>query len=111
MDKGNNTYLKRGRISTALFSLVRLKVIVTGRRTMRYDAIDDVKGAGTLAESLFRLPDPWRDRFLSLVEYRAIGEVNHGDPPSQEDVTSWLADLNLYREVTLMLSSWQHSAV
>jgi hypothetical protein len=77
---------------------------------MRYDAIDDVKGAGTLAESLFRLPDPWKARFLTLVAYRAVGRVSEGKPPSQEEVTTWLADLNLYREVTLMLSSWQQSA-
>ena len=77
---------------------------------MRYDAIDDVKGAGSLAENLFCLPDPWRDRFLTLVAARAVGHVDEGGLPTQEEVTTWLADLNLYREVTLMLSSWQHSA-
>ena len=77
---------------------------------MKYDAIENVKGAGSLAESLFRLPDPWRHRFLTLVADRAVGRVNDGRPPTQEEVTSWLADLNLYREVTLMLSSWQQSA-
>jgi hypothetical protein len=73
---------------------------------MKYDVINDVKGAGSLAESLFRLPDPWRDRFLTLVAFRAVGRVNDGRPPSQEEVAAWLADLKLYREVTLMLSSW-----
>jgi hypothetical protein len=77
---------------------------------MKYDAIQDVKGAGSLAESLFHLPDPWRDRFLTLVAFRAVGRIQDGRPPSQEDVTAWLADLNLYREVMLMLNSWQQSA-
>jgi hypothetical protein len=77
---------------------------------MRYDAIDDVKGAGSLAESLFRLPDPWRDRFLILVAERAVDRVNDGKPPTQEEVTAWLADLNLYREVMLMLSLWGQQA-
>jgi hypothetical protein len=77
---------------------------------MKYDAIEDVKGAGSLAESLFHLPEPWRDRFLILVAFRAVGRVNDGRPPTREDVTTWLADLNLYREVMLMLSSWQHTA-
>lgn len=77
---------------------------------MKYDAIEDIKGAGALAESLYCLPDPWRDRFLTLIAFRAVGRIKDGGPPTQEDVTAWLADLNLYREVTLMLGSWQKSA-
>ena len=78
---------------------------------MKYNAIGEGKGAGSLAEDLFHLPDPWRDRFLTLIAIRAVGCVNEGRPPTQEDVTKWLADLNLYREVMLMLSSWQQTAV
>ena len=77
---------------------------------MKHDAIEDENGAGSLAESLFRLPDPWRDRFLILVADRAVGRVYDGKPPTQEEVTAWLADLNLYREVMLMLSSWGQPA-
>lgn len=64
--------------------------------------------ARSLAEALFSLEEPWRDRFLVLVANLATDWAWDGRPPGWEEVTDWLsADLDLYRRVKMLLDTWQ----
>ena len=65
--------------------------------------------AKSLTDVLFSLEEPWRGRFLDLVSIQATGEswTWSGEPPSQEKVTCWLGDRNLYENVTRILHTWQ----
>ena len=60
-----------------------------------------------LIRALFSLEEPWRSRFLDLVANLATNSTWDGRPPTREEVTAWLsADLDLYREVKLLLDAW-----
>ena len=60
-----------------------------------------------LIRTLFSLEEPWRSRFLDLVANLATNSPWDGCPPTREEVTAWLsADLDLYREVRLLLDAW-----
>nr|HID12944.1 hypothetical protein [Anaerolineae bacterium] len=62
----------------------------------------------SLTEALFSLEEPWRGRFLTLVANRATSGTWNSRQPTREEVAAWLeADLDLCREVTLLLNAWQ----
>ena len=61
-----------------------------------------------LAEALFCLEEPWRDRFLLLVANMANDWAWDERLPEREDLIDWLrANQDLYREVKYMLDMWQ----
>ncbi len=63
--------------------------------------------AESLAEALFSLDEPWRDRFLALVAEWATGRGWHGRRPRRAEVESWLrADIRLCREIWSLLNAW-----
>lgn len=63
--------------------------------------------AELLAENLFSLADPWRDRFLTFVAQRALGQTWNGQLPTQKEVATWLDRDNLRRTVALLVSNWE----
>jgi hypothetical protein len=61
-----------------------------------------------MVSTLFLLNEPWRGRFLAWVAGRSSQVREEGPQPGREDVRDWLlADLGLYREVSLLLDRWQ----
>jgi hypothetical protein len=63
--------------------------------------------ADELIRILFSLEEPWQSRFLDLVANLATNSTWDGQPPTREEVMAWLsADLDLYREVRLLLEAW-----
>ena len=64
--------------------------------------------AKSLTDALFSLEEPWQGRFLELVANLATSGDWDGQRPTQKEVAAWLsADLELYREVKLLLHAWQ----
>jgi hypothetical protein len=63
--------------------------------------------ADVLAENLFSLQEPWRDRFLTLVAKRAVGWSWDGPPPTRDQVRTWLANTGLCQAVAMLLDAWQ----
>ena len=63
--------------------------------------------AEILAQALYALEEPWRSRFLCLVASLATGAPWNGRLPTQEEVTAWLGNWHLHREVTLMVHAWR----
>lgn len=59
----------------------------------------------SLTEVIFSLEEPWRSRFLWWLSERANGEYGRR-PPSQTQVSGWLDDMSLSREVALLLNRW-----
>jgi hypothetical protein len=66
--------------------------------------------AEVLAESLFSLQDPWRDRFLVFLAQRALGQAWDGQMPTEREVSGWLGRDGLRKTVLLMLNRWPASA-
>jgi hypothetical protein len=63
--------------------------------------------AKALTDALFSLEEPWRGRFLNLVANLATSWAWDGQPPTRKQVTNWLGtDLELYREMKLLLDAW-----
>ena len=63
--------------------------------------------AKSLTDALFALEEPWQSRFLNLVANLATSATWDGRQPTREEVLAWLsADLDLYREVKLLLEAW-----
>ena len=61
-----------------------------------------------LADALFSLNDPWRDRFLGFVARQATNKVCSRQLPIQEEVITWLTgNPGLYQDVKYMLHTWQ----
>ena len=67
--------------------------------------------AKSLADTLFSLEEPWRSRFLYLVANQATGWAWNGRPPTQEEVTTWLGDVDLYQETARLLYVWQGARI
>ena len=67
--------------------------------------------AELLAESLFSLQDPWRDRFLAFVAQRALGQAWDGHLPTEKEVSDWLDRDGLRRTILLMLRRWPEDAI
>jgi hypothetical protein len=65
----------------------------------------------TLIEGLFALREPWQGRFLTLLADRVEGWMPDDQPPTREEIAAWLNDLSLYREIALLLSTWQRSRI
>ena len=67
------------------------------------------RGLGeSLAEALFSLNDPWRNRFLDLVADRATDKAENSQLPTREQVAVWLSrNQALYQDVRYMLNAWQ----
>ncbi len=65
--------------------------------------------AERVAEDLFALTNPWRDRFLVFVAERALGQDWDGQLPTKNEVTGWLARKNLCYAMMLLLDRWQAS--
>ena len=64
--------------------------------------------AKSLTNALFSLEEPWQGRFLDLVANQATSWTWDGQRPTQREVADWLsADLELYREIKLLLEAWQ----
>lgn len=64
--------------------------------------------AKSLTDALFSLEEPWRGRFLDLVANLATSWTWDSQLPTRKEVASWLiADLELYREVKLLLDAWE----
>ena len=61
----------------------------------------------SLAENLFSLEEPWRGRFLILVAQQATRWTWDGQPPTRDEVATWLGDGNLHQVVTQLLNTWQ----
>jgi hypothetical protein len=59
----------------------------------------------SLAQVIFSLEEPWRSRFLLWLSERANGGCGRR-LPSQRQVTIWLDDMDLSREVALLLNKW-----
>jgi hypothetical protein len=68
------------------------------------------KRAELLAECLFSLQDPWRDRFLVFAAQQALGQAWDGRLPTERELTSWLDRDNLRRTILLMLRRWPEGA-
>jgi hypothetical protein len=66
--------------------------------------------AELVAESLYSLTNPWRDRFLTFVAERALGRDWDGRLPTEGEVTRWLDKESLCQTVTLLLDTWQGNA-
>lgn len=63
--------------------------------------------AKSLTQALFSLDEPWRSRFLKLVANLATNWTWDGRAPTWEEVAAWLLDdLDLYREVRMLLDAW-----
>jgi hypothetical protein len=66
----------------------------------------DVK-TRSLTRTLFALDEPWRSRFLKLVANLATNWTWDGRAPTPEQMSTWLrTDLDLYREVRMLLDAW-----
>lgn len=63
--------------------------------------------AELLAENLFSLTDPWRDRFLIFVAQEALGQTWNGQIPTKKEVAAWLYKDNLRRKVASLVSNWE----
>lgn len=62
----------------------------------------------SITEAMFALEEPWRGRFLALLANQATGGAWNGQRPERKEVMTWLRDdLDLYREVTLLLNAWR----
>lgn len=69
------------------------------------------KEGESLAEALFSLQEPWRDRFLGFVVNRATNKSWNKQSPTQEEVSTWLhGNPALYQDVRYMLHMWQKPA-
>jgi hypothetical protein len=66
--------------------------------------------AELLAENLFSLQDPWRDRFLVFVAQRALGQAWDGRLPTESEVSGWLGSDGLRTTIVLMLNRWMANA-
>ena len=66
--------------------------------------------AERVAEDLFALTNPWRDRFLTFVAERALGRDWDGQLPTKSEVTRLLGKENLCCAMTLLLNRWQGGA-
>ena len=64
-----------------------------------------------LTENLFSLDEPWRSRFLELVANEATGWKWEGQPPTRQEVATWLGDGGLHHKVTQILNAWQGAEV
>jgi hypothetical protein len=64
-----------------------------------------------LAESLFSLPDPWRDRFLVFVAQRALGQAWDGHLPTEREISGWLDRDGLRKTIVLMLNRWADAGI
>jgi hypothetical protein len=96
--KSNLTFKTQWAIAPAWPSLV---VALKGRGGMRGKA-------KSLTNALFSLDEPWQGRFLNLVADLATNSAWDGRRPTRKEVMAWLgADLELYREVKLLLDAWQ----
>ena len=63
--------------------------------------------AQSLAQALFSLDEPWKSRFLKLVANLATNWTWDGRAPTCEEMSVWLCtDLDLYREVRMLLDAW-----
>jgi hypothetical protein len=60
-----------------------------------------------VTENLFALANPWRDRFLTFVAERALGQDWNGQLPTKREVAGWLDRESLCQAVTLLLDTWQ----
>lgn len=76
----------------------------------------DLRRGTYLADLIYSLDDPWRSRFVDLVERRA-GGARCGDAlsaaerlASRTQLAIWLADQSLARMVRLMLKTWMNNA-
>ncbi len=95
------------RISAPFFSLNRASKEVAEMLKERVDRRQILSRGQTesLARVIFSLEEPWRSRFLVWLSERANG--NSGTRlPSQRQVTVWLDDAALSREVALLLNKW-----
>ena len=63
--------------------------------------------AALLARDLFSLAEPWRERFLAYIAKQANGWFWAGEPPTREEVTTWLNRGGLYEATTMLLETWQ----
>ena len=63
--------------------------------------------AERIAEDLFTLTNPWRDRFLAFVAERALGRDWDGQLPTKNEVTRLLGQKNLCCAMMLLLDRWQ----
>ena len=68
---------------------------------------DTFTRAELLAENLFSLADPWRDRFLTFVAQQALGQMWDGQLPTQKELATWLYKDNLHQTVALLISNWE----
>ena len=59
----------------------------------------------SMARVIFSLEEPWRSRFLWWLSERANGEYGH-QLPSRTQVAGWRDDMDLSREVALLLNKW-----
>lgn len=66
--------------------------------------------AEVLAENLFALQDPWRDRFLIFLAQRTLGQAWDGQIPTEQEVSGWLGSDGLRKTIVLMLKRWPASA-
>lgn len=62
--------------------------------------------ATALANAIYSLDEPWRTRFLDLIALRAQAALTN--PPSKEEVTGWLLNRGLYREMNTLFRTWTH---
>jgi hypothetical protein len=63
--------------------------------------------AAALTEALFSLEEPWRTRFLYLLATRATESKSGEEPPTREEVTTWLEDGSLQEATKLLLEIWR----
>lgn len=63
----------------------------------------------SLTDALFSLDEPWRSRFLTLVATRATRWAWDEQSPTHDQVAVWLGDRSLFREVSLLLDTWNGS--
>jgi len=63
-----------------------------------------------VTENLFALANPWRDRFLTFVAERALGQGWDGQLPTKREVACWLDRESLCQTMTLLLDTWQGNA-
>jgi hypothetical protein len=66
--------------------------------------------AERITEDLFALTNPWRDRFLTFVAERALGQDWDGQLPTKNEVAHLLGKKNLCLAMTLLLNRWQGGA-
>lgn len=65
-----------------------------------------VPRAELLAESLFSLGEPWRERFLTFVARQATRQAWDGRAPTREEVVHWLGSDGMCQTVALLLRKW-----